>query len=517
MTKTKTTHSKIISEKTFAGLADKRSRKLLGTANYLVTRRADNEILMRPLLGELFGQATQVEEFLDSYQAQNNATWRRFRGLTAALKLFSDVCYELLHIRHRLADYHLLPIEHNFTEATGRALSSICSILRRASKELVVEAERLGLSIPPARTQQDYEEELPAGILPQDYESRKTGQTSQTVTMLATSFLNLAAECEELSSKSSAWKEHAGTKPTGRVTEENLRNLEFRFHNLQSLYDTYVSTSEVELLDPELPTLRGHITVVFHLLKTGTSLAHYYERHVSTEPSPEQTAPAPLVDAAELLRILMEYSVFFAVQYIQSAKHLCHQMLKRYAEVGRIELPVPRYRGFHVRPSTLISKIVHHYGSDVWMELDDERYDAGSPMELFRANEKINARKRRWIAEEISRQNLVAEYAGGDVSEAIRRVVMELVKQGKVIQYEQPLNLNERMVGERGTLLETVIAAISELLARGKVDIISDMKAVFVGDKRVLADIKLLADSGYGEDHFGNNIPLPKELGYLRR
>jgi hypothetical protein len=51
----------------------------------------------------------------------------------------------------------------------------------------------------------------------------------------------------------------------------------------------------------------------------------------------------------------------------------------------------------------------------------------------------------------------------------------------------------------------------------GKIDIGTTIKVVFVGDKRVLADIKLLADNGYGEDSFGNNIPLPEGLTYLRK
>jgi hypothetical protein len=57
---------------------------------------------------------------------------------------------------------------------------------------------------------------------------------------------------------------------------------------------------------------------------------------------------------------------------------------------------------------------------------------------------------------------------------------------------------------------------MGQLLALGKIDIDIDLTTTFVGDKRVLADIKLLAESGYGEDKFGNNTPLPEELGYLR-
>jgi hypothetical protein len=81
-------------------------------------------------------------------------------------------------------------------------------------------------------------------------------------------------------------------------------------------------------------------------------------------------------------------------------------MLKRYAEVGQVEVSVPNYRGFHVRPATLVAKIVAHYGSDVRMELDGQSYDASSPLELFRANERINAWKRRWLAHEIAQLTL---------------------------------------------------------------------------------------------------------------
>ena len=44
-----------------------------------------------------------------------------------------------------------------------------------------------------------------------------------------------------------------------------------------------------------------------------------------------------------------------------------------------------------------------------------------------------------------------------------------------------------------------------------------DLTVTFIGDKRVLADVDALARHGYGEDAFGNNVLLPRELSYLRR
>ena len=58
---------------------------------------------------------------------------------------------------------------------------------------------------------------------------------------------------------------------------------------------------------------------------------------------------------------------------------------------------------------------------------------------------------------------------------------------------------------------------IAGLQATGQIDIRTDLTVTFIGDKRVLADVDALARHGYGEDAFGNNVLLPRELSYLRR
>ncbi len=99
----------------------------------------------------------------------------------------------------------------------------------------------------------------------------------------------------------------------------------------------------------------------------------------------------------------------------------------------------------------------------------------------------------------------------------VRSVVLELAQKSKLVLYEQPLELPERTCTGEGTLLEKVTSETAKLLAMGKIDIGIDVTAQFVGDKRVLSDIQLLAQHGYGEDNYGNNVPLPKQLAYLRR
>jgi hypothetical protein len=510
--------SSTITEKDFHELIAKRAQTLLGLAHYLTECQPIDKIFMRPFLGELLSQSMQLEELLDAYNARNNCRWCSFRSLTAAIKHFSDAGYELLHIQHVLPAYRLLPIESDFVKATEKALQFIADVLLRAAQLILTRAEQLQLPVPPENVREEsYSEDLPTGRLSHDCGTRRTETVAETVTLLATAFLNLAAESKDVRAARKAKPDNYDQYLTDSVTEEKLRSLELRFHNLQSLYDTYVSGTDVEELDVTLPVLRGHISVVFHLLKISTLFTHHYERHVNKKPCGSEFRQGPIVNRDELLSILMNYCIRHIGLYISCAEEFCHEMLKRYAVIGKIEVPIPPYRGFHVRPATLISKLVLHYGSEVTMQLDDNLYDAGSTLELFRANEKINAHKRRWLASEIVRLKLVPTWAPGkDVDTIVRDVVLSLVEQGKLILYEQPLQVPEQQTRQEGTLLEKVIDEVTQLLVLGKIDTDTDLTATFIGDKRVLADIKLLAESGYGEDNFGNNIPLPEKLAYLR-
>lgn len=510
----------IIDEYGFRDLVAQRAWRLLALANHLCDHVSVKSALKRPLLGSLLSQSTQLEELLDAYGARNNRRWCRFRALTAAVKLFANVSYKLLHIWYAVPDYRLLPIEQDFVVATERALAFTGEVLMEAAGGLLEQAKRLGVPVAETSYTKDrYAEYLPAGRLPHDRSTRRVKSAAETVTHLATAFLNLAAESDLLHRVVKMQpSEYAAHCYADMVSEENLRYLKYRFHNLQSSYDTYVSETQVEHLDADLPVLRGHISVVFHLLEIATELIHYYERHVNTQSGDLSLRRRPILSPDALLRVLMGYAVTYASYYVSHGQRLCHAMLKRYAEVVRVEVPVPSYRGFHVRPATLVARIVLHYGSEVRMELDKDSYNAASPMDLFRANEKINASKRRWLASEIARMPLPrGKMSDRRIRAAIMEVILKLAEQGKLVIYQQPLQMSDTFHSTEEGLLGQVAAEIARLMATGQIDINTDLTITFVGDKRVLADIRLLAQAGYGEDRFGNNTALPKELVYLRR
>lgn len=509
----------VMSDKEFRELIAKRAMTLLGLAKYISQCQSSKEVMIRPLIGDMLSQSTQIEELLDFYGAASNCEWCGFRSLTAAIKHFSDASYELLHIRYSLPLYRLLPIQQDFARATEETLEFTVNVLKQAAKQIIIKAKTLNLPVPSQRLREEsYAEYLPLGRLEHHCQTRTIETVAETVTLLTTAFLNLAVESDDIRKAGRMKSEQFASCVRDSVSEEKLRSLELQFHNLQSLYDTYVSGTEAAMIDTDLPVLRGHISVVFHLLRTATLFVHHYERHVMKHQCDSVGRQEPVVGAEVLLNTIMRYSVTHINLYIDCAEHLCHEMLKRYAEVGEIEVSIPSYRGFHVRPSTLIAKLVLHYGSTVKMEMDGEIYDASSPLGLFRANEKINAQKRRWLAAEVVRLKLAQQQDNqSDINTVVREVVLTLAGRSKLILYEQPLQLPEEPARTEGTLLEKIVDEMARLLAIGKIDVDTKMTAKFIGDKRVLADIQLLAESGYGEDKFGNNISLPDKLIYLRR
>ncbi|MBK7677111.1 hypothetical protein [Accumulibacter sp.] len=510
----------LIADREFCDLVCTRGRTLLELASNLAAMRAGEILLPRPLIGRLLLESGQMETLLDEYGARQNQYWSRFRALTASLKNFARIGEVLAYLRRRLPTYRLLPVAGDFRLATREQLRLVGGVVAEVAAALLEEAQGVGIDVSGiVPFPGEFGGRLPRGRLAHNRGDRIAGDTATTVTHLATEFLNLAAEGELLRAAARIPPaEYAACFPDP-VSEERLRQLTFRFHNLQSLYDTHVTGTTIETSDDELPILRGHASVIYHLLDIATDLAHYYERHASPHTADAVLRERPVVDSDATMATLFAYAMAFSSDYLAVGQRLCQDILRRYAESGRLDVPVPSYRGFHVRPSNLVARIVAHYGSAVQMDLDGQRFDAASPLELFRANEAINARKRRWLALEIARVH--PDCAGALAPEAAAAAVLAIVHclagEGKIMLYRQPLQFSDQLGRREGSVLENSVAEIAQLQATGQLDIRTDLTVTFIGDRRVLADVDVLARHGYGEDAFGNNVALPKALSYLRR
>ena len=73
-------------------------------------------VLNRRFLGRLNMESTWMEETLDGAGARNSEKWFPFREGVSALKLFSTVTYDVLHISKGYRSYKLLQRDDKFEE-----------------------------------------------------------------------------------------------------------------------------------------------------------------------------------------------------------------------------------------------------------------------------------------------------------------------------------------------------------------------------------------------------------------
>lgn len=494
--------------------------KLFNLCHFAAVPENREHLFCRKFLGQFHLQAAWMEETLDIYGSAHNSTWSQLRKTAAAAKLFSSVCYDMLHVQKAAPHYHLLPIQADFFGDLKKTLDLLQKALVLTARELLSCLKRYASYEPAILSPESFLENYLQGRLKADLKVRRLPQTDKNLVYLATSFLNQSGDLEILDAGDSIKKKDYGKYIPGRINEENLRLVKAHFHNLQSAYDTYLSQTDVEHSNPAILSLRGHVSIVYHLLNSGEKFSHYYERHIMGGQGQFRERPFLPIPKNQHLSLLVDFYLYYAKMFFSAAKSLCKNIISIYSEKAEIAVPAPQYRGFHVRPSTLIAKIVLHYGSHVEMELDGEEYDASSPLELFRANEKINAAKRRFVnclATSESLLDNLNKITSRFWPERIQLLILRLMDEGVIVLYEQNLSMKDMPPEEGESPKEYFQKIVARFLASGKIDIHKDISVVFRGDKRVLMDIKLLADQGYGEDKFGNNIMLPPQLSYLRR
>lgn len=476
----------------------------------------------RDFLHRLHSSATRLQELLDHHGAQHSEQWFPFRESIAAAKLFSGVTYSVLHVRGSLGHYELMSAESDCREKTDAAIDALRGALIAVSRGVTEQAAArsvVALDTVPYEPRRDPDFRF---TLPPDRTVRHVEQVGEVVVHLATWFLNLSEDREVRQVLAAHECPGCAELVPDPISEESLRSVETMFHNLQSMYDTYILESDVEEQNVDLAYLRGHTSIIYHLTEIATNLVHYYVRHMSSLRRESASKIRFPMQPDELLELVFDYPIRFSRLYLESAVQLSQRMIRSYSVPARAEVPIPNYRGFHVRPSTLVARIVAHYGSSVTMELNGQQYDAGQSLELFRANEEINAAKRRFIADMLSDEPELDQGIPEDSAERARQlqlVIMKLASDDKIIVYDTDLELDLDEPGEtpESTLAELAVRVIRHLLSMAKMDVHSDITVTFSGDNRAVSDIEILANHGYGEDRMGNNIVLPDELSYLRR
>ena len=497
------------------------SRPVLELCQFALLSRDNPNFPCRDFLNHLHTESARLEELVDHYGAQTNEVWFAFRETIAAAKLFSNLTYSVVHIRSALSRYRLLGIDGDCAGKTGSVITMLRDAIVNISNSIIEQAHYCEIETYDVETGFSPCEEEPVVFrLPADRSVRHVAKVGEIVVYLATRFLNLSEDRNVRDVLIEAEDDRYSACVPDPISEELVRAVETRFHNLQSLYDTYIFESDIEQQNEKLLYLRGHVSMIYHLLSTATDLVHYYTRHMSSLRRDTVKMIRFPMQPETILELLFEYPLRYSRYYMESAVHLCQTMIQSYSEQTVIVVPIPRYRGFHVRPSMLVSRIVAHYGSTVSVFLNNHRYNAASPLDLFRANEEINALKRRQIADMLSRKPELQVPVPADPSECrheLQLIFMRLIHADEIVLYDTDLDFEGIDTAVEATMAELTVRYIRHFVSIAKMDIRSTITIRFEGDNRALNDLEILANHGYGEDHMGNNTVLPAELSYLSR
>lgn len=371
------------------------SQNFLKCCLYICETESARETFTKKLYAEMIAGSKLLEDLLDSHGAKNNAKWYFYRELVSTVLNLSEASYSQKHIAKRCAMYDLGETTE-FEESGYRTHRFLVNALRSSCREALKEAGRLKICL---LTEDRFSWKDFPGISTQNslelnIDDENLEEEKKTLVKITTLFLRVARDFDGLGFYEPYGPEEIREIVPARFNELEARHFEMIVHGLQSTFDTYVNRSGVRLREVKLKRLRGHISVVLHLIELTRRLLHYYERHLHEVGYKNiykrvRDKLAGAVDPEYLLDRIVNYGLYYIRHFLSQGQTLAQEILNAHMEESSIRVGIPQQLGFHSRPSMLVAKIVQYYGGQVEMWVDSDRFDAGSVLDIQWAGGKI--------------------------------------------------------------------------------------------------------------------------------
>jgi hypothetical protein len=402
MNKTETT-----TENSFAEKVRLFSQDYLKCCSYISDIDRSEDVFTQKLFSTLVSTSMLLEDFLDFHGAKNNKNWYFYRELTATVRHLSLAANFQKHISNRLVFYDLVDIG-DFPREGESTLEFLTSALMKMAPVILKEARRLKIRIPETLfSAADFPSMVTSEMLDYDIDDKDKDQQKKNIVKISSEFLNIAKSFDQLKFyEPYSHKEILAIVPN-KINEVEIRRYEMLVHNLQSSFDTYVIHGGFRFGNRELKRLRGHFSVVFHLLQMVGRLLHFYERHLHAAGYKNtykkvQVSLSNFVNPKILLDRTINYGLFYACHFLTIGIELAQQILNENIERSTIKVGVPVKLGFHGRPCLLVAKIVQNYGGQVELCVGSDRFDASSVLDL------------QWAGGKIQKENLTEVIFEGD-------------------------------------------------------------------------------------------------------
>ncbi|KPA10291.1 phosphotransferase [Candidatus Magnetomorum sp. HK-1] len=382
----------------FAEKASLFSHEFLVTFVHIHQFSNKHDIFTKKLYARLISTSHLLEDFLDFHGAKSNKEWYYYRELAATVRHLSLAGCSQKHISNRIDQYHIEKPE-SFEQDGLLNHQFITQTLVNLSETILSEADRLGMKVP-EKLDWEYYPRLSANDqlefdIDEEFEGLDKKELRKNYVKIANDYLNIAKEFEQHAFfEPYTMKKLKATVPE-KINEVEIRRYEMVVHNLQSYFDSYVVYGRGSAYDLKLKKLRAAISIPLHLLKMMGRMLHFYERHIIDAGNKDvykqvKSKLGTLVNSEELLDRTINYGLFYVCTFLISGKEWAVEILNENINQGTVKVPVPQPKGFHMRPSLLVAKIVEHYGGKVTLCVGDRKFDAGSVLEIQWAGGKIH-------------------------------------------------------------------------------------------------------------------------------
>jgi len=361
---------------------------------YISTFDVSRYVFTKKLYAKLVSSSQLLEDFLDFHGAKNSKEWYFYRELSAVVRHLSLGGYSQKHISNRLAFYDLGEIT-DFKEKGYQTLDFLANVLISMAPVIIKEARRLHIPVP----EKGFDpEEFPgvatSELLEYDIDDEDRDQQKENIVQIASDFLNIAGTFDQLGFYEPFSINEILEIVPSKINEVEIRRFEMLVHNLQSSFDTYVIHGGYRFGKRKLKQLRSSFSIVFHLLQMTGRLLHFYERHLYEAGYKNiykivQDKLSGMIAPDALLDYTINYGLYYACHFLTTGKQLAREILNENIERASITAGVPVKLGFHARPSLLVAKIVQHYGGQVELCVDSDRFDASSVLDIQWAGGKI--------------------------------------------------------------------------------------------------------------------------------
>jgi phosphotransferase system HPr-like phosphotransfer protein len=377
------------------------SQEFLITFVHIQKHAYGHDIFTKKLYSRLISTSHLLEDFLDFHGAKSNKKWYFYRELTATVRHLSLAGCSLRHISNRINQYYIEKPDQ-FESDCEETHKFITSTIVNLSDVILDEAEKLGLKIPEIQTWEFFPGLSATDALEfdidEDFEGLKKEELRKNYIKIANDYLNLVKDFEQHAFQEPYPISRIKEMVPSTISEVEIRRYEMVVHNLQSYFDSYVVYGRGQVCDLKLRKLRSAFSIPLHLLKTMGRLLHFYERHIIDAGNKDiykqvKTKLGDLVDSDQLLDRTINFGLNYVCIFLSSGKEWASEILNEYINQSEVVVPIPSPKGFHMRPSLLVAKIVDHYGGKVTLCIGDSVFDAVSVLDLQWAGGKIQKEK----------------------------------------------------------------------------------------------------------------------------